>query len=87
MGLHGVPILSRELVAHGLPAETPVALVQQGTTQHQRVIISTLEHLPDDVQKSELKPPTLIIVGEVVRLHDKLEWFQPTESGAAWSQS
>ncbi len=84
MGLHGVPILSRELMAHGLPAETPVALVQQGTTQHQRVIISTLKTLPEDVHSSELKPPTLIIVGEVVKLHDKLDWFRPTESGAAW---
>ena len=86
MGLHGVPILSKELIAHGLPAETPVALVQQGTTQHQRVIISTLGSLPEDVQKSELKPPTLIIVGEVVRLHDKLDWFRPTDSGAAWGE-
>ncbi len=85
MGLHGVPILSRELVGHGLPAETPVALVQQGTTQHQRVIISTLATLSEDVQKSDLKPPTLIIVGEVVNLHDKLDWFRPTDSGAAWS--
>ena len=86
MGLHGVPILSKELVAHGLPADTPVALVQQGTTQHQRVIISTLGDLPEDVEKSELKPPTLIIVGEVVRLHDKLDWFRPSDSGAAWSE-
>jgi uroporphyrin-III C-methyltransferase/precorrin-2 dehydrogenase/sirohydrochlorin ferrochelatase len=86
MGLHGVPILSKELVAHGLPGDTPVALVQQGTTQHQRVIISTLENLPEDVQRSELKPPTLIIVGEVVRLHDKLDWFRPMDSGAAWSE-
>jgi uroporphyrin-III C-methyltransferase / precorrin-2 dehydrogenase / sirohydrochlorin ferrochelatase len=86
MGLHGVPILSKELVAHGLPTDTPVALVQQGTTQHQRVIISTLENLPEDVQRSELKPPTLIIVGEVVRLHDKLDWFRPMDSGAAWSE-
>ncbi len=85
MGLHGVPILSKELIAHGLPATTPVALVQQGTTQHQRVIISTLAALPEDVEKQELKPPTLIIVGEVVELHNKLEWFHPTQSGAAWS--
>ena len=85
MGLHGVPILSKELTNHGLPGTTPVALVQQGTTQHQRVIISTLATLPEDVEKQELKPPTLIIVGEVVELHTKLEWFHPTESGAAWS--
>jgi uroporphyrin-III C-methyltransferase/precorrin-2 dehydrogenase/sirohydrochlorin ferrochelatase len=38
------------------------------------------------VQRSELKPPTLIIVGEVVRLHDKLDWFRPMDSGAAWSE-
>lgn len=86
MGLHGVSVLSRELVAHGMPETTPVALVQQGTTQHQRVIISTLKDLPGDVEREALKPPTLIIVGEVVRLHDRLDWFHPGESGRAWSE-
>ena len=75
MGLHSIEILSRELIAHGLPEETPAALVQQGTTQNQRVFVETLASLPTLVEREEIKPPTLIIVGEVVRLRDKLKWF------------
>ncbi|MEJ2095174.1 MAG: uroporphyrinogen-III C-methyltransferase, partial [Gammaproteobacteria bacterium] len=75
MGLHTIPVLSRELIAHGLAGEMPVALVQQGTTREQRVFIETLESLPDLEHREELKPPTIIIVGEVVRLHEKLRWF------------
>ncbi len=77
MGLHGVPTICRELISHGLPATTPVALVQQGTTPNQRVFTSTLEALPELVTKEEIKPPTLIIVGTVVDLHDQLKWFLP----------
>ena len=77
MGLHGVPSICREMVAHGLSPDTPVALVQQGTTPNQRVFTSTLGHLPALVQKEDIKPPTLIIVGTVVSLHDKLNWFSP----------
>ena len=77
MGLHGLPVLCRELAAHGLPDATPAAIVQQGTTNRQRVLIGTLATLPQLAQDAQLKPPTLIIVGEVVRLHDKLKWFDP----------
>ena len=76
MGLHGVPAICAGLTGHGMPATTPVALVQQGTTPNQRVFVSTLAQLPELVQKESIKPPTLIIVGEVVRLHEKLSWFQ-----------
>ncbi len=75
MGLHGAPTLCKEMVAHGLPASTPVALVEQGTTPQQRVLIATLDTLLDVIKNEEIKPPTLIIVGEVVTLHDKLKWF------------
>jgi uroporphyrin-III C-methyltransferase/precorrin-2 dehydrogenase/sirohydrochlorin ferrochelatase len=75
MGLHSIPVLSRELIAHGLPADTPVALVQQGTTQDQRVYIESLESLPALAASGVLRPPTIIIVGQVVSLHDKLSWF------------
>ncbi len=77
MGLHGVPTICRELVSHGLPPTTPVALVQQGTTPNQRVFTSTLQALPALVKKEDIKPPTLIIVGTVVNLHDQLKWFLP----------
>jgi len=76
MGLHGAPTLCKEMVAHGLPASTPVALVEQGTTPQQRVYIATLETLLDVIASKDIKPPTLIIVGEVVTLHEKLSWLE-----------
>ena len=76
MGLLGVDVLCRELAAHGLPATTPAALVQQGTTPQQRVLTGNLDTLPDIVRRSDVKAPTLIIIGEVVRLRDRLNWFK-----------
>lgn len=78
MGLHTIEIICRELVRHGLSAETPAALVQQGTTRNQRVLTGTLKTLPEIIQKTSVQAPTLIIVGDVVRLRDKLNWFEPT---------
>lgn len=80
MGLVGINDLCRELVAHGLSKETPVALVQQGTTRHQRVIVGDLENMPDKVKSNKIKPPTLIIVGEVVKLRESLNWFHPEDN-------
>ena len=77
MGLLGIDVLCRELAAHGLPAATPAALVQQGTTPQQRVLTGTLDTLPDIVHQGGVKAPTLIIVGEVVRLRERLKWFEP----------
>ncbi|MGM0553990.1 MAG: siroheme synthase CysG [Pseudomonadota bacterium] len=77
MGLSGLPIICRELVAHGMPASTPAALVEQGTTQNQRVLVGDLETLPGIVEGEQVKPPTLIIVGDVVSLHQRLQWFRP----------
>ncbi len=81
MGLHGVPSICKGLIGHGMPATTPVALIQQGTTPNQRVYVSTLEKLPEFVKQQDIRPPTLIIVGEVVNLHENLSWFLPATSG------
>jgi uroporphyrin-III C-methyltransferase/precorrin-2 dehydrogenase/sirohydrochlorin ferrochelatase len=78
MGLIGVDVLCRELAAHGLPAATPAALVQAGTTPQQRVLTGTLASLPGIVRDSGAKAPTLIIIGEVVTLRDRLKWFEPS---------
>jgi uroporphyrin-III C-methyltransferase/precorrin-2 dehydrogenase/sirohydrochlorin ferrochelatase len=75
MGLAGLPILARELVAHGLPGATPAAVVEQATTRDQRVVCGTIETLPALAAAAGVAPPTLIIVGEVVRLRPKLDWF------------
>lgn len=78
MGLHGLSEICRQLMAHGVPPLMPAALVQQGTTPHQRVFTGTLTSLPGIVEREKPRPPTLIIVGEVVTLHDKLQWFRPS---------
>jgi len=49
--------------------------VQQGTTQRQKVITATLENLAEKVKAAEMKPPCLTIIGEVVLLREKLNWF------------
>lgn len=76
MGLMGLEKICQSLIAHGSPKDLPIAIVQQGTTLNQRVITGTLTTLPDKVADQDIKPPTLIIIGTVVSLHEKLSWFQ-----------
>ncbi|WP_101757086.1 siroheme synthase CysG [Oceanicoccus sp. KOV_DT_Chl] len=76
MGLVGLPIICQQLIAHGRSVDTPIALIQQGTTHNQRVISSTLQDMPNRVAQEQIKPPTLLIVGEVVLLREKLAWFE-----------
>ncbi|MBC3438714.1 uroporphyrinogen-III C-methyltransferase [Pseudomonas sp. BW16M2] len=76
MGLVGLPTICAELIRHGRAASTPAALVQQGTTRNQRVFTGTLADLPELVARHEVHAPTLVIVGEVVQLREKLAWFE-----------
>jgi len=79
MGLVGLPTICAELIRHGRAATTPAALVQQGTTRNQRVFTGTLADLPAMVAEHEVHAPTLVIVGEVVQLREKLAWFEGTQ--------
>jgi uroporphyrin-III C-methyltransferase/precorrin-2 dehydrogenase/sirohydrochlorin ferrochelatase len=81
MGLRGMPIISRELIDRGVSPDMPVALVQQGTTEKQRVITGTLSNIQELIEREQPKPPTLIIVGEVVNLQEKLSWYQAPKDG------
>lgn len=82
MGLAGLPLICEELLAHGMTASMPVAVVQQGTTQSQRVLVSTLDTIAELAVKEEIKAPTITIVGEVVRLRRSLAWFESESEGA-----
>lgn len=77
MGLQGLDILCAQLIKHGLSSNTPVAIVQQGTTPQQRIICDTLANLPGNPEVKTLQAPTLIIIGGVVSLREKLSWFKP----------
>jgi uroporphyrin-III C-methyltransferase/precorrin-2 dehydrogenase/sirohydrochlorin ferrochelatase len=87
MGLHGLPVICERLTAHGLPADMPAALVQQGTTHQQRVLTGTLATLPDIVAREQPKPPTLLIVGRVVELEKKLSWYRAPEASTLGATS
>ena len=80
MGLSGLPRICAQLIAHGLPAHWPAAVVAQGTLPTQRVVCATLATLAAEVESEGLQSPCLTIVGEVVRLRDELAWF--TSPGA-----
>lgn len=75
MGLVGLPIICRELIAHGRQPDTPVALVERATTQEQRLLTGTLASIEKLVENARPQPPTLIIIGRVVALADKLRWY------------
>jgi uroporphyrin-III C-methyltransferase/precorrin-2 dehydrogenase/sirohydrochlorin ferrochelatase len=75
MGLTGLPIICKQLVKHGLAPTTPIAMVQSATTSQQKVVIGTLEDIQQKAKAAKIKPPALIIVGSVVSLHKKLNWF------------
>ena len=77
MGLVGLKEICEKLIEHGVAATMPVAVVQQGTTQRQKVVTATLVDLAEKVAAAGMKPPCLTIVGEVVKLREKLNWFEP----------
>ncbi|HEY5700563.1 MAG TPA: siroheme synthase CysG [Gammaproteobacteria bacterium] len=76
MGLVGLPTICQELVKRGLAPDLPAALIEQGTKPHQRIFTGTLTSLPDIVERADVRAPTLTIIGEVVKLQDKLKWFE-----------
>lgn len=78
MGLVGLPLICEQLQAHGRRADTPVALVERATRSEQRVITGTLATMAEVIEREKPRAPTLIIVGEVVKLHRQLAWFRET---------
>lgn len=85
MGLARLDTICRQLVAHGLPATTPAALVEQATTPRQRVVEGALGGLPALAAQHRVTAPALIVVGDVVRLHAELGWFSPPPPAWAWT--
>jgi uroporphyrin-III C-methyltransferase/precorrin-2 dehydrogenase/sirohydrochlorin ferrochelatase len=84
MGLQGLEAICRELQAHGRAADTPIALIEQGTTPNQRTLVGTLSTMVDIVAGQEVHAPTLIIVGGVVNLHRSLAWYGESDNPGQW---
>lgn len=75
MGLGTLPVIASQLVRNGRAAETPVAVIERGTTAQQRVILGTLDDIAKRIMDEQVESPSLIIVGEVVALKERLAWF------------
>ena len=76
MGVGAVEQICRQMIDHGLPATTPAAIIRNGTLPEQQTLLATLATLPERIAASGIKPPALIVVGSVVDLHRKLNWFE-----------
>lgn len=76
MGVKNLPDICRRLVTHGRAADTPVAVIRWGTTPVQQTVVGTLDSIAEEVRQAGLKPPAIIVVGEVVGLRRSLNWFE-----------
>ena len=76
MGVKNLPNITQQLKRQGLPADTPIALVRWGTTTAQVTVSGTLDSIEDEVRKAGLKAPAIIVVGNVVRLRERMKWFE-----------
>lgn len=76
MGIGAAGEICRQMVAHGLPAATPAAVVRNGTLADQRTMLADLGTLPARIAEAGIQPPALIVVGSVTGLHKHLNWFE-----------
>ncbi|MBV1882269.1 MAG: siroheme synthase CysG [Pseudomonadales bacterium] len=76
MGLVGLEKICNQLIVHGLSGTTPIALVQKGTTVDQRVLTGELNTFYDEIKDQGVVAPTIIIIGNVVKLREKLSWYR-----------
>ena len=74
MGLTGITHISQKLIAYGMSADTPIALIEKGTQPEQQVYTSTLAEIGSVIENNTISAPTLTIIGNVVKLHKKLTW-------------
>ncbi len=75
MGLVGLDEITQQLMAHGMRSNMPVALISHGTRPNQQIVIGEINNIAQKVVESGIKAPTLTIIGDVVKLQDKLAWF------------
>ncbi|MBI5233876.1 MAG: uroporphyrinogen-III C-methyltransferase, partial [Deltaproteobacteria bacterium] len=76
MGWKNLPQITAKLIDMGRPSATPAAVISRGTFTGQRTVVATLDSIADEVERQGIKPPAVVVVGDVVRLRDKLSWFE-----------
>jgi uroporphyrinogen III methyltransferase/synthase len=76
MAVKNLDMLIQKLIENGRSPDTPVAVVRWGTRPDQRTIVSTLKDIVSEVKEKEIKPPAVIVIGDVVKLRDSLKWYE-----------
>ena len=76
MGVENLSKITAKLIENGRDKKTPAAVIQNGTKSSQKVLVATLENVAAKVEEEKIKPPAILVVGEVVNLREKLQWFE-----------
>ena len=76
MSVGNLEHISKKLIENGKPSTTPVAVIEWGTTEHQRTITGTLENIHNLVEQEGFHNPSMVLVGDVVQLREKIQWFE-----------
>ncbi|MDN4074120.1 uroporphyrinogen-III C-methyltransferase [Fictibacillus terranigra] len=79
MGIGNLKNICKELVSHGKSPDTPAAVIEWGTTKHQRTVTGTLATIEREARAAAISHPAMIIVGEVVQLREKIRWFDKVD--------
>ncbi len=81
MGVASMPVICSELIDAGMDPETPAAILERGTTAHQRRVVSDLAHLPEESAKAEIRTPAIVVVGKVCSLAERFHWAEDRPLG------
>lgn len=86
MGVKHLREIAGDLVAAGRPRETPVAVIRWGTYDGQQTVCGTLDSIADAAEQAEMHAPAVIVIGEVVKLRERLQWFEGAGKSSAWEE-
>jgi uroporphyrinogen III methyltransferase/synthase len=81
MGLDNLAAIARQLLAHGRDESCPVAVIARGTTSAQQTVVGTLADIAVRAAAAGIQPPALIVIGDVVGLRERLQWFEGSRQG------
>ena len=77
MGMKNLPYIRRQLLQHGKDPDTPAALIHCGTLASQKTVVGTLGTIAEIAEREQIINPSMIVIGDVVKLHHKVSWFEP----------
>ena len=86
MGVKHLREIAGDLVAAGRSRETPVAVIRWGSCEGQQTVCGTIDSIADAAEQAEMRAPAVIVIGEVVRLRERLQWFEGTVKSSLWEE-